>query len=107
MSSGDALFVHNPAPGGGRGEGLDLSIVPWLKTRDVAVTSGVRAIPEDTHADHRLTLVALGVFLLDGVDLTRLAETAAQLNRWEFMLVVAPPQVPGSTGAIVNPLAIF
>jgi len=87
--------------------GLDLSIVPWLKARDVAVTSGVRAIPDDRHADHRLTLVALGVFLLDGVDLTRLAETSAALNRWEFMLVVAPPQVPGRTGAIVNPLAIF
>ena len=47
------------------------------------------------------------LYLLDGVQLDRLAETAARLNRWEFLLVVAPPQVPGSTGAVVNPLAMF
>ena len=52
-------------------------------------------------------LVALGTFLLDGVALDGLAETAARLNRWEFLLVVAPLQVPGSTGSIVNPLAMF
>ena len=113
VSSGDALFVYNtPAPGrSGAGPGVnggfDLSVVPWLKTRGVAVTSGVRAIAEDNHADHKLVLATLGVYLLDGVQLDRLAETAARLNRWEFLLVVAPPQVPGSTGAIVNPLAMF
>ena len=73
----------------------------------MAVTSGVRPIPEDRHADHRLVLVALGVYLLDGVELRPLAETAARLDRWEFMLVVAPLRVPGSTGSPVNPLAMF
>ena len=112
VSPGDALFVYNPAAAAGRGAansngGFDLSVVPWLKSRGVAVTSGIRAIPEDRHADHRLPLVALGVYLLDGVVLDRLAETAARLNRWEFMLVVAPLQVPGSTGSPVNPLAMF
>ena len=113
VSSGDALFVYNtPAPGRsaaapGVNGGFDLSVVPWLKTRGVAVTSGVRAIAEDNHADHKLVLATLGVYLLDGVQLDRLAETAARLNRWEFLLIVAPPQVPGSTGAIVNPLALF
>ena len=112
VSSGDALFAYNTAPAGrgagaGVNGGFDLSIVPWLKTRGVAVTSGVRAIDDDRHADHRLVLASLGVYLLDGVQLDRLAETAARLNRWEFLLVVAPPQVPGSTGAVVNPLAMF
>jgi hypothetical protein len=113
VSAGDALFAYNPGPSTARGTGaggnggFDLSILPWLKARDVAVTSGVRAISDDTHADHRIILAAMGVYLLDGVVLDRLAETAARLNRWEFMLVVAPPQVPGSTGAIVNPLAMF
>lgn len=113
ISSGDALFAFNPGPTAARGAaisgngGFDLSVLPWLKARGVAVTSGVRAIPEDRHADHRLVLSALGVFLLDGVVLDRLADAAARLHRWEFMLVVAPPQVPGSTGAIVNPLAMF
>ena len=113
ISPGDALFVYNTAADSARGTsagvngGFDLSVLPWLKARGVAVTSGVRAIAEDNHADHKLVLATLGVYLLDGVQLDRLAETAARLNRWEFLLVVAPPQVPGSTGAIVNPLAMF
>ena len=111
VSPGDALFVYNPARRNGQpagaGAGFDLSVVPWMKTRGVAVTSNVMAIADDRHADHKLVLVALGTYLLDGVALEGLAETAARLNRWEFMLVVAPLQVPGSTGSIVNPLAMF
>lgn len=111
VSPGDALFVYNPARPGPRAPapaaGFDLSVVPWMKARGVAVTSSVMAIAEDRHADHRLVLVALGTYLLDGVKLDDLAETAARLNRWEFMLVVAPLQVPGSTGSVVNPLAMF
>jgi kynurenine formamidase len=111
VSSGDALFVYNPgrrdAQPAGAGSGFDLSVVPWMKARGVAVTSNVMALAEDRHADHRLVLVALGTYLLDGVALDGLAETAARLNRWEFMLVVAPLRVPGSTGSIVNPLAMF
>jgi len=111
VSPGDALFVYNPARPGSRtpapAAGFDLSVVPWMKARGVAVTSSVMAIAEDRHADHRLVLVALGTYLLDGVALDGLADTAARLNRWEFMLVVAPLRVPGSTGSVVNPLAMF
>jgi hypothetical protein len=110
VSSGDAMFVYNPGRQGAeatRPAGFDLSVVPFMKARGVAVTSNVMAIAEDRHADHKLVLVALGTYLLDGVMLDGLAETAARLNRWEFMLVVAPLQVPGSTGSIVNPLAMF
>ena len=111
VSPGDALFVYNPARPGAQppvpAAGFDLSVVPWMKARGVAVTSNVMAIADDRHADHRLVLVALGTYLLDGVTLDGLAETAARMNRWEFMLVVAPLQVPGSTGSIVNPLAMF
>jgi len=111
VSAGDALFVYSPASATGAAAGpaggFDLSVLPWLKARGVAVTSAIRPIPEDRHADHRIPLVAMGVFLLDGVDLARAAETARRLNRWEFMLVVAPLRVPGSTGSPVNPLAMF
>ncbi len=113
VSAGDALFVYNPRGGAagaqppGPAAGFDLSVVPWMKARGVAVTSNVMATADDRHADHRLVLVALGTYLLDGIALDRLAETAARLNRWEFMLVVAPLRVPGSTGSIVNPLAMF
>ena len=47
VSSGDAMFVYNPArPGAqpaGAGAGFDLSVVPWMKARGVAVTSNVMA----------------------------------------------------------------
>lgn len=106
VSSGDALFVYNPqpatgpnaAPGAVTNVGFDTSTMPWMRERGVALTSG---------ADHRLTLVAMGIFLLDSPNLAPLAETAARLGRWEFMLMLAPPLVPGGTGYPVNPLALF
>ena len=56
---------------------------------------------------HRYAIVARGINLLDNLDLDDVAEVAAELNRWEFMLVVAPLRVPGGTGSPVNPIAIF
>ena len=111
VSPGDALFVYNapapkPDPRGLEGA-MDISVLPWMKERGVAVTSAIRAIPEDPRADHRVALVAMGLQLLDGPRLDRLAETAARLNQWEFLLMIAAPDVPGSTGELVNPLAMF
>ena len=51
--------------------------------------------------------MALGMNLFDNQDLEAVAETAAKLNRWEFMLSVAPMPVQGGTGFPVNALAIF
>ena len=56
---------------------------------------------------HVLTIAALGMNLFDNQDLEAVAETAAKLNRWEFMLSVAPMPVQGGTGFPVNALAIF
>jgi hypothetical protein len=106
VGAGDALFVYDPQPAGTRG-GIDASVVPWMKERGVALTSGIARIPDDPHGDHRLPLVAAGIFLLDSPDLAALAQTAGRLNRWEFMLTVAPPLAPGASGYPVNPLAIF
>ena len=56
---------------------------------------------------HILTIVAMGVDLFDNQDLEALAETAAELNRWEFMLMAGPLAVEGGTGSPVNALALF
>jgi hypothetical protein len=106
IGAGDALFVYDPQPAGSRG-GIDVSVVPWMKERGVALTSGIARVPDDPHGDHRLPLVAAGIFLLDSPDLATLAATAARLNRWEFMLILAPPRAPGASGYPVNPLAMF
>ena len=56
---------------------------------------------------HRFAIVACGMNLLDNLDLEAAAETAASLNRWKVMLVVAPSRVPDGTGSPVNSIAII
>ena len=56
---------------------------------------------------HTLLITALGINLLDNQDLEAVAETAAKLNRWEFMLTLAPIPVTGGTGFPVNAIATF
>ena len=56
---------------------------------------------------HMFTLVALGMPLIDGVNLEVLADVATQVNRWEFMFTVAPLPVDNGAGSAVNPIAIF
>jgi kynurenine formamidase len=88
--------------------------MPWIKARDVAflgsdVASDV--VPSQIEGVrlpvHQLTITAMGVDLFDNQDLEAVAETAARLNRWEFMVVAAPLAVEGGTGSPVNVLAIF
>ena len=94
--------------------GLHASAMPWIKARDVAflgsdVASDV--VPSQIEGVqlpvHQLTIVAMGVELFDNQDLEAVAETAARLNRWEFLVVAAPLAVEGGTGSPVNVLAIF
>ena len=94
--------------------GLHASTMPWIKARDVSflgsdvVSDVIPSQIEGVGAPvHQLTIVAMGVDLFDNQDLEALAETAARLNRWEFMLVAAPLAVETGTGSPVNALAIF
>jgi kynurenine formamidase len=122
VSSGDALLIRTgrwrlEKKNGGPAKtfaGLDPSVLPWLKKRDIAFIGG-----EDSHdatpplpglpglAVHDFCLVALGVHTLDNTNLDALAEAATARNRWEFMLMVAPLAVPGATGSPFNPIAAF
>jgi kynurenine formamidase len=56
---------------------------------------------------HALALTAMGAWLLDHVDLEGLAEACEGLGRWEFLTVIEPQRLVGSTGSHVNPLAIL
>jgi kynurenine formamidase len=94
--------------------GFDNSVIPWLKDRDIAIlgweTPGYTPRPEGdlpTLALHDFALTILGIHLLDRSDLDALAEVAAEQNRWEFMLTIAPLPIPNGTGSPVNPIAIF
>ena len=121
---GDALFVRTgrwarradvgPWAVSEQTAGLHASTMPWIKARDVSFlgSDGVSdVIPSQVEEVglpvHLLTIVAMGVDLFDNQDLEALAETAARLNRWEFMLVASPLAVEGGTGSPLNALAIF
>jgi kynurenine formamidase len=125
VSAGDALFVRTgvwarrKAVGpwlrgraeGGKSAGLDPSVIPWLKARDVAILGSDHpqyvAPSSLTGAVHDFALVYLGVHVIDNCDLEALADAAAAKNRWEFLLTAAPLAIGGGTGSPLNPIATF
>ena len=125
VGPGDALFVRagvwarrkalgpylrGRAPGG-KDAGLDPSVIPWLKKRDIALLGADHpqyVSPSDlTGAVHDFSLVILGVHLFDNCDLEALGEAAATRKRWEFLLTAAPLPIRGGTGSPLNPIATF
>ena len=91
-----------------------MSVAPWLKQRGVSFVGSdvaqdvVPSLVEGINLPfHTAILAGLGVDILDNQDLEAVAETAAKLNRWEFLMTVAPVPVTGGTGFPANALAIF
>jgi kynurenine formamidase len=125
VSAGDALFVRTgvwarrKALGpwlrgraeGGRSAGLDPSVIPWLKKREIAILGSDHpqyASPSNLRgAVHDFALLYLGVHLFDNCDLEALADAAAARNRWAFLFTAAPLAIRGGTGSPVNPIATF
>ncbi|MEW2578533.1 cyclase family protein [Streptomyces syringium] len=94
--------------------GLHVEAMPLLAERGIALLGGdgdsdVRPSPvEGLHSPvHALAIAAMGVPLLDNLDLEALSATAAETGRYEFLLAVAPLDIPGGTGSPVNPVAVF
>jgi kynurenine formamidase len=56
---------------------------------------------------HALALNAMGVHLLDYLQLDDLADACARTRRWAFLFVVAPLRIVGGTGSPVNPIAVL
>ena len=124
IGSGDALFLRTgrwarrsekgPWNVAASAAGFHASVMPWLRQRDVALLgndgvndvqpSGVDGSPRPIH---QLAIVALGLPLVDVMDLEAAAETAARLKRWEFLLTAAAVPVLGGTGFPLNPIATF
>ena len=126
VAAGDAVFIRTgrwarraktgPWNAAIENAGLDPSVLPWLKRRDVAIlgSEGAQdAVPPPTGSElgglalHDFALIVLGINLLDDTNLEALSQTAAARKRWEFMLVVGPLPVTNGTGSPVNPIAVF
>ena len=111
ISSGDALFLRTGRDIGEEG-GYHPSLMPFFKERDIALLGA--DVPQEggtvegvTIPIHFFTLVSLGVHLFDNLGLEELADTANELDQWEFMFMASPHGVPNGAGAALNPLAVF
>jgi kynurenine formamidase len=124
VRSGDALLVrtgrwrwreqHGPWPLHEGLAGLDASCLAWLHDREVALlgSDGVSdvlpsRVDEVSMPVHTVAIVAMGLHLMDNLDLDRLAVACAEEGRWEFLLAVAPLVLERGTASPVNPIAVF
>jgi len=95
--------------------GLLPTCLPYLHERRIAVlgTDGFSDPIGDPPIEawpvpiHQCCLVAMGVHLIDNLDLRALGSACAERRRWEFLLVVQPLRIARGTGSPVNPTAIF
>jgi kynurenine formamidase len=121
---GDALLVrtgrwvwraaHGPWEFASRAAGLDAACLSWLRERDVATlgSDGVSDVLPSRVAGvgmpiHEIAIVALGLHLMDNLDLDALSAACAEEQRWECLFVVAPMVLRRGTASPVNPLAVF
>lgn len=94
--------------------GMHPTAMPLLAER------GIAAMGSDGNSDtapsstegiafpiHVLALNAMGILLLDYLQLEDLRDACRSAGRWEFLCVTAPLRMPGATGSPVNPLAIL
>jgi kynurenine formamidase len=124
VGPGDALLVrtgrwrwrdeHGPWDLGRQAAGLDASCLPWLRQRDVATlgSDGVSdVLPSRVDGVgmpiHTVTIVVLGVHLMDNLDLDTLGTACGEEGRWEFLFTVAPLVLRRGTASPVNPIAVF
>ena len=91
-----------------------VACTPWFKERGVAMlgTDTSNDIRPSHYATvtaplHTVSLVTLGMWLIDNTNLEQLSEACQQRNRYEFMLALGPLRLENVTGSPVNPIAVF
>jgi len=90
------------------------SVALWLHQRGVVAMGGdvsneyyPSIVPGISDPMHELSLVSMGMPLMDNLDFEELARVASALNRWTFLFVAAPLRMRGGSGSLLNPLAIY
>jgi kynurenine formamidase len=94
--------------------GLHPTVVPYLAERRVAVLgsdgnndTAPSVVDGVDFPVHVLAINALGMHLLDYLQLEDLVPFCEQAGRWSFLCVIAPLRLPQGTGSPVNPIAII
>jgi kynurenine formamidase len=124
VDEGDVLLVRTghtrrltelgPWPTANAKSGLHPTSMPFLAERGVSALGGdgnSDTAPSSTEGVdfpiHILALNAMGVHLLDYLQLEDLLAACERTGRWEFLFVAAPLRITGGTGSPLNPLAVF
>ena len=104
---------NNRYDGEGRA-GLGLDAILMLHERKVAaffpdgdgetIPSNVEGVAYPIHA---LQIAAMGMACSDSLQFEELVKMCEEEGRWEFMLMAAPLRLPGGTGSLFNPIAVF
>ncbi|WP_230466167.1 hypothetical protein [[Actinomadura] parvosata] len=90
-----------------------MDAVRWMHRRGVAVYAGDRGDahpaldPDGPSPLHGVALGRMAMPLINAAELHGLAALCAELQRYSFLLTVAPPRIHGLTGVPVNPIAVF
>ncbi|HXW94950.1 MAG TPA: cyclase family protein [Nitrososphaerales archaeon] len=94
--------------------GLDPAAMRLLHKRKVSaflpdadgetVPSPVEGVRYPVHA---LQIASMGLACGDSFQLEDLSRACQEEKRWEFMVAVSPLVIPGGTGSLVNPIAVF
>jgi len=124
VESGDVLFIRTgypkmrnelgPQPMPPVHPGPGALCVPWVHERGVAmlgcdVANDVRPIefPRTGGPFHGIGMGTMGLWLMDNGNHEDLAKECERLNRWEFMVTIAPLKLQNGTASPVNPIAVF
>jgi kynurenine formamidase len=59
------------------------------------------------HPVHALQIAAMGLACGDSLQLEELTKACQEEGRWDFLVMAAPLRLPGGTGSLVNPIAVF
>jgi kynurenine formamidase len=124
VEAGDILLVRTgnyrkildqgPVPSTVPMVACQVACTPWFKERDIAMlgtdtSNDVRpsAYPNIATPLHTVSLVGLGLWLIDNANLEQLAVACQQRQRYAFMLCLGPLRLRRVTGSPVNPIALF
>jgi len=94
--------------------GLNVDTISLLHERKVAVflpDGDGETVPCNvegmSYPIHALQIGAMGMVCADSLQFEELVKVCEEEKRWEFMVVAAPLRLPGGTGSLFNPIAIF
>ncbi|MCE2390202.1 MAG: cyclase family protein [Proteobacteria bacterium] len=102
-------------PGADGLAGLHPECLPWLQERRIAVlgSDGISdpmpglGVGEWPFPVHQIGIAAMGLHLIDNLDLGPLLRECASRGHWAFLFSLAPLRIEGGTGCPVNPLAVL